>query len=118
MSEEAEEAEEEEESEGRNVREHSSGGETRRGSSSEVDSPLQIQWTERDRGSRESVLRGIPVPGKGKGTIADVRRNLSGGRSRRPAGLVRRSMPAQIEREHAVVHRPLQPNSKHGCRYA
>ena len=85
MSKEVEEAEEEEESEGRNVREHGSGGDTKRDSGLKVDSPLQIRKTERRRGSREPVLRGIPVPGKGKGTMADVRRSLSGRRSMSPA---------------------------------
>ena len=52
--------------------------------------------------SRELVHRGVLVPGKGKRTMADVRRSLSGGWNIRPVGLVRRSMPALVEPEHAV----------------
>ena len=55
---EAEEAEEEEEPDRGYVREHGSAGDTRRGSGLEVDSPLQIQKTERGRGSRELIHRG------------------------------------------------------------
>ena len=75
---EADEAKEHEESPSRS-NEDGSGGDAREGSDFEVDSPLQIQRTERGRGSREPVLRGVPVVGKGKGTMADVRRSLSGG---------------------------------------
>ena len=45
--------------------------------------------------------------GKDKGTMADVRRSLSGGRSIRPAGLVRQSMPSLIRLEHAVGTLPV-----------
>ena len=60
--EEAEEAKEEEESGGRNIREYGSGGDTKKGSGSKVDSLLQIRRAERGRSSRELVLRGILVP--------------------------------------------------------
>ena len=45
--------------------------------------------------------------GKGKGTMADVRRSLSGGQSMRPAGLVQRSMPAPVEPQHPIVASPV-----------
>ena len=104
---EAEEVGEEEESDRGYVREHGSIGDIRRGSHSEVDSPLQIRKTERGRGSREPVLRGVLVRGKGKRTMADLRRSLSGRQSVRPARLLRRSMPARVEPEHAVGASPV-----------
>ena len=65
MDSEADEAEEHEESPSRS-NEDGIGGDAREGSDSEVDSRLQIQRTERSRGSREPVLRGVPMVGKGK----------------------------------------------------
>ena len=99
---EADEAEEHKESPSRS-NEDGNGGDAREGSDSEVDSPLQIRRTERGRGSREPVLRGVLVLGKGKGTMADVRRSLSGGQSMHPARLVRRSMPAPLEPQHSIA---------------
>ena len=115
---EASKVEEEEESNRGYVCEHGNDGDTRRNSHSEVDNPLQIRRTETGRGSREPVHRGVLVRGKGKGTMADVRRSLSGRQSIRPAGLVRRSMPARVEPEHAVGASLLRLDNKHGCRYA
>ena len=86
--------------------EDGSGGDAREGSDSEVDSPFQIRRIERGRGSRKPVLRGVPVVGKGKGTMADVRRSLLGGQSMRLAGLVRWSMPAPVEPQHPIVASP------------
>ena len=82
----AEEAEEEEESDRGYVREHGSDGDTRRGSHSEVDSPLQIRRTKRRRGSREPVHRGVLVQGKDKGTMADGQRSLFGRGVHQPCG--------------------------------
>ena len=104
VEEEADEAEEHEESPSRS---NEDGGDAREGSDSEVDSPAQLRRTRSGRGSRKAVHRGVLVLGKGKGTMADVRRSLSGGQSMRPAGLVRRSMPAPVEPQHPVAASPV-----------
>ena len=48
------------------------------------------------------------MPGQGKGTMADVQRSLSGGHGMRPAGLVRRSMPAPVEPQHSIAALPVE----------
>ena len=45
--------------------------------------------------------------GKGKGTMADVRRSFFGKRSIRPAGLVQQSMPTRVKPEHVVGALPV-----------